>query len=154
MNYFFLRFLPYLFYFIREQYRRDVMGPPPDKKKRFKYRTVIAILLSVLIVLSFAGIIKYRQLSFRIADLNSTAQTTQGSVERIADHQSNLSKGQVSRERYENDIRDLVYENTRLRYETDFLANDLSQLCLKYPKDCDDEVRHMIAKHQDEKVAH
>lgn len=151
MNYFFLRFIPYLFYFIRDQYRRDVSGPAPNKEKRFKYRTVIAILLSVLILLSFAGIVKYRQLNQKITDLNSTTQDTQGSVEKIANHQSNLSHGQISRDRYEADVSQLVYEKTRLDYEADFLAADLNRLCQKYPADCDDDVRHIIAKHLDEK---
>lgn len=149
MSYFFLRFIPYLYYFIRGQYHRDLHAPVGDGKKRFKYRTVIAVLISILIVVTIFSIVKIHQQSQVIFSLNKTTHATQGSVDELAQHQEQLDKDLISRDVYEHDIRQLVYQNGQLAFDADNLASELEGICIKTPLVCTNDIHQTITSHKE-----
>ena len=149
MSYFFLRFIPYLYYFVRGQYQRDLEAPVGDGKKRFKYRTVIAVLISILILVSIFGVVKIHQQSVVIVSMNNATHATQGSVNVLTENQEKMDKDLISRDVYERDIHDLVYRNAQLIFDANSLANELERICTKSPMVCTDDARETIASHKE-----
>lgn len=135
MNYFFLRFLPYLYYFVREQYRQDATAPEPTRKKRYIYRTVITLLIFALGLTLTFGTIKIRELTLKLA-LN------ENEVDVIK--QQTVSGDMISRDRYEQDLHDLALEKYQWEYTAKDMATELNRVCGKKPSPCDQRTLHII----------
>lgn len=143
MSYFFLRFIPYLYYFIREQYRRDMDSTEPTKKKRYVYRTVITILILLLAMTITASVMKIRKLS----EVLRTQQFT-GTV--IANGVGAVQNGTISRETYEKDIRELVIAKYKLEYQGRELATELKRVCSAKVSSCDEHALRTIDNYHSE----
>lgn len=135
MNYFFLRFLPYLYYFIREQYRIDNRSEPPPRRKRYFYRTVITILIVLLGLLLTATVVKYRQFSLDLKE----AKTLLEKEKKIG-----AENHGISRSRYEEDLRTVTMEKFRWENEAREVHFELAQICKEHPSDCDSRTHHII----------
>lgn len=140
MNLLILRIIPYLYHFIKEQYRADVEGKPPTPKKRTKYRTIISVQAVVLIALGlYFGYTKY------IGKENGKK------VDAVKEVQSeNAGSGFVSRETYEKDVRLLIRENVEQDYLIEKLSIETTKLCKLHPTDCNENTHHMIDQSQKE----
>ncbi|UQT03105.1 hypothetical protein TOTORO_02420 [Serratia phage vB_SmaS-Totoro] len=132
MNLLILRIIPYLYYFIKEQYRADVEGRPPTKKQRTKYRTIISILtLFIIIAGMYLGYNKYVDRNMVCVD-ERKAETYPASV------------SVVSRETYEKDVRLLIRESVEKDFMVDSLKAEITKLCEKHPTECSENTHHMI----------
>lgn len=135
MNYFFLRFLPYLYYFIKEQYRIDNQSAPPTRKKRYFYRTVIASLVILLGLLLTGGVVKYRQFSHDLKEAEKVIEKLKSDVEQ--------NRG-ISRQRYEDDLRGIAMEKFGWENDSRQLENEIIRQCKDKPASCDERTRHII----------
>lgn len=132
MNLLILRIIPYLYYFIREQYRADVEGRPPTKKQRTKYRTIISVLTIFIIVAGvYLGYNKFVDRNMVCVD-ERKVETLPSSI------------GVVSRETYEKDVRLLIRESVEKDFLNDNLRAEVKKLCDKHPTDCNENTHHMI----------
>lgn len=141
MSYFFLRFIPYFFYFIREQYRRDMESSRPSRKKRYYYRTAIAILTIVLLVASSYGIIRIRTLTEQLKD------------EHLSGDANAKMNGFVTRSIYEKDMRELVIERYKFEYHGKELVTELKRVCERKPDACDEHTAIVISNFEAEVAA-
>jgi len=137
VNYFFLRFLPYLYYFIREQYRLDNTREPPPKRKRYFYRTIITILIFTLGLSSTVGYVKYRELY----------RNYNAALKRLSDA-SNQPVSGISRDRYEADIHTLTMEKFGWENDARLELSELQRICTKTPSACDAQSHHIIEEFQ------
>jgi hypothetical protein len=140
VNYFFLRFLPYLYYFIREQYRLDNTTEPPTRRKRYFYRTIITILIFTLGLTTTVGVVKYR-------DLYRTHQATLKELKTTKEARAPNDRT-VSRDRYEDDMHVLSMEKFAWENDARLELSELQRICKERPEACDAQTHHIIEDFQ------
>lgn len=138
MNYFFLRFLPYLYYFIREQYRLDNTREPPTKRKRYFYRTIITFLIFTLGLTTTVGIVKYREL-YRIHKIT---------LKELADKKAEPEVVGISRDRYETDVHKLTMDKFAWENDARLEFAELQRICTEHPAVCNAQTHHIIEEFQ------
>lgn len=117
----FIRLIPYLYYFIKEMYRRD-LNEEMTRKKRAKYRTYVAVLLSLLLLTSVFGLWKMNKMRV------TTGQCLVNVTELKQQIQSYATE-YVERDRYEKEVSVMSHRIAELQVYNDVMAAKLTSLC-------------------------
>lgn len=123
-----LRLIPYLYYFIKEMNRKD-MEKGTTQKQRARYRTVIAILLSLFLMFGlFSGYYIHRK--------TSEIKTLEASLAREKERGYVDMTKFVPRTDHEQMVSLLAHKMNRAEFIDELALEELEALCTVKPNNC------------------
>lgn len=129
MGFILFRLIPYLYAFIKEMNRLDI-ETGTNKKKNARFRTYLAITISLFLVFLVVAGYEYVKLNQIIEQ-----HELQDSYERS--HGAKTSTDYVSRDAYEKLNREMTHRMSHVLFVNELLADQLREMCDTYPTDCD-----------------
>ena len=131
-----LRLIPYLYSFIKEMNRKD-MERGTTQKQRARYRTVIAILLSAILMLGiFSGYWIHRKMNeIHVLETTLAREKERGYVD--------MTKF-VPRTDHEQMVSLLAHKMNRAEFIDELALEELEAICKADPKDCNPRTHRTI----------
>lgn len=131
-----IRLIPYLFYFIREAYRRD-LNEEMTRKKRARYRTMVAVLLSLILLGTIFSVWKMNKMRVEVG-------LCLVDVTQLRTQAASYDTDYVRRELYDSKVDAMSHRIASLEVYTDLMAAKLHEVCEKSPKDCGSTTRGLL----------
>lgn len=133
-----IRLIPYLYYFVREAYRRD-MNEEMTRKKRARYRTYVAVLLSLILLGTIFSVWKMNKMRVEVGlCLVDATELRKQAVSYTTDY--------VKRDTYDDTVNAMSHKIASLEVYTDLMAAKLHDLCDKDPKGCGSTTRTLLER--------